>query len=160
MASLKVWHFFSNPLELSDSLFSLSWLSPTSAEGYVDFTSWGLPDTSVIVGAPAEYIVYLRVGLRKNNTDKWTFFVRNFRYNSKAEETNNILIFMPFTTAREVYEANHLVGTGTVTLDSDNNRWRIHISALAYLANGEIHSSQDSAVSADAAALQGVNIYY
>ena len=155
-----MWHFFKNPLGLSDSLFSLSNVSPTSAEGYVDFTSWGLPDTSVIVGAPAEYIVYLRVGLRKSNKDNWTFFVRNFRYNSEVEEPKNILMFMPFTIAQETYEATHLVGTGTVTLDSNNNRWKIHISALAYLPNGEIHSSQDSAVSADAAALQGVNIYY
>lgn len=155
-----MWHFFKNPLGLSDSLFSLSNVGPASAEGYVDFTSWGLPNTSVIVGAPAEYIVYLRVGVRKSNKDNWTFFTRNFRYNSEVDETHNILMFMPFTTAQEVYETNHLVGTGTVTLDSNNNRWKIHISALAYLASGEIHSSQDSAVSADAAALQGVNIYY
>lgn len=160
MASLKVWHWFKNPLGISESLFSLTTLGLTSAAGYVDFTNWGLPDTSVIVGAPAEYIVYLRVGLRKSNKDNWTFFVRNFRCNSEVTETNNILMFMPFTIAQEKYEATHLIGHGSVTLDAPNNRWRIYIDTLAYLPDGEKHTTQDSAVSADAAALQGVNIYY
>ena len=56
-----MWHFFSNPSPtLSSSLVELSKVSATGAEGHVPITGWGLPDTSIIANAPAEYIVYLK----------------------------------------------------------------------------------------------------
>ena len=162
MASLKVWHFFSNPSPtLSSSLVELSKVSATSAAGHVPITGWGLPDTSIIANAPAEYIVYLKVGLRKQDSDDWTFYEQSFRCNSKAQEPNNIFMFMPLPPATGTYETTRLRGTGKVTFEADHQRWRIHVGALAYMPNNTIHDSQNSSlVSPNAVSLQGVNIYY
>ena len=160
MASLKVWHWFENPLEPSNRLVALNTLSPSTAAGYVEFTNWGLPDTSVIANAPANYIAYLRVGLRDSNKDNWEYFTQTFRCSSGIDEPNNVVMFMPRITSGYNYNVTYLRGDLEITVDSANNRWKIHIFAIAYLPDGQNHATQDSAVSADGAALQGVNIYY
>ena len=158
MASLKVWHFFSNS---SPAIVELSKISATSAEAHIPITGWGLPDTSIIVNAPAEYIVYLKVGLRKQDSDDWTFYEQSFRCNSKARELNNIFMFMPLPPDTGTYETTRLRGTGSVTFEADYQRWRIHVGALVYMPNNTIHDSQNSSlVSLTGVSLQGVNIYY
>ena len=156
-----MWHWFENPKPLVERLIALSVITSVSAEGYVDFTDWGLPDTSVIVGAPAEYVLELRTDLRKTSSDNWARYNRAFRYSSANQGQPNFLMFMPISLGSGNYEAVYLEGTGMVTLDSDNNRWRIFVQAVAYFSNGKnVAAFEGSVVNANIAAIHGVNIYY
>ena len=161
MASLKVWHFIPNPLDLSDSLVYISYYGYTVGYALIGFGGWGLPDTSVIEHAPAEYIVYLKAGYRESSTTNWEYFHKSIRYNSEIYETQNILMFMPIPTSNGNYVSAHLVGNLTVSPEYDNNQWKIDISMEAYLSNNTIQYPQRSSVlEASVVALQGINIYY
>ena len=156
-----MWHWFENPKPLIERLVALSAITAVSAEGYVDFTGWGLPDTSVIVDAPAEYVAELRIDLRKTSSDNWARYNRSFRYNSASQKQPNIFMFMPISLGSGSYEPVYLEGTGAVTLDSDNNRWRIFVQAVAYFSNGKnIAAFDGSVINANIAIIHGVNIYY
>ena len=161
MASLKVWHWFENPKPVAERLTALSTITASSAEGYINFTGWGLPNTSVIVGAPAEYAAELRIDLRKTSSDNWARYSRSFECSSAEKSQSNLLMFMPISRGSGVYEGVYLSGTGLITLDSDNNRWRIFVQAAAYFSDGKVVAAYEgSIVNANLAAIHGVNIYY
>lgn len=161
MASLKVWHFFPNPLALSDSIVSIGYYGPYNGEAFVEFNGWGLPDASVIEHAPTEYIAYLKVGYRQSNTAEWMFFEENIRCNPKMYETQNILMFLPYLTNDSTYVAAYLEGHWTVVANFTQNKWEIAIDSRVFLPNSSIQYPQNSDLaSVNTIALQGVNIYY
>lgn len=160
MASLKVWHFIPNPLDLSDSLVRVSYIGYSTGYAIVSFNSWVLPDTSVIEHAPIEYTVFLHVGYRESNTADWKYFDKNIRYNSEMNETHNILMFMPIP-ANSNYVSAHLVGNLTVSPEYNNNQWIIDLNMAAYLSDNTMQYPGRSAVlEVGVVALQGLNIYY
>ena len=160
MASLKVWHFIPSPFEIRDSLIELRSNDNLNAVGYAEWTSWRLPDISIMEHAPTEYMAYLRVYYRPNNTASWGPYPQNIRYNTEMSG-RNILVFIPHTLDNSTYTAAHLEGIWKVTIDSTNNRWKIDISTLAYVPNGSIQSPQTSdLVTANTMSIRGINIYY
>lgn len=160
MASLKVWHFFPNPLGVDHNLTSLTYTDNYHAYGYVDFTNWGFPDTSIIVGAPTEYIAYLPVKYRTINNSTWHDYGTSVRYNTEIYDLMNISMFLTYELDGGTYDAVHVVGHWTVT-DSANNRWKIDISMLAYSSKFEILAPHNNSyVDSNQIAIQGVNIYY
>lgn len=161
MASLKVWHFIPNPLALSDSFITLSFMDRLNAEGYVEWTGWELPDTSIIEHAPKEYMAYLRVDYRISNTASWEPHIKTVIYNTEVFNQNNVFMFMPNSIDQSTYSAAFLKGVWSASPDSTNNRWKIITSMMVYLSNGSIQSLQNSDVVMLATmALQGINIYY
>lgn len=160
MASLKVWHFIPNPLDLNDSLVAISYNDYLNAVGYVEWTSWTLPDVSIMEHAPTEYIGYLGVSYRSSNTGGWAHYPQVIRYNNEAYG-RNILAFLPYSIDQSTYAAAYLEGMWNVTIDSTNNRWKIMISTLAYTYSESIQSPQNSdVIMVDTIAIRGLNIYY
>lgn len=162
MASLKVWHFFPNPLDLSDSWVSVIYTGAADGRGEIPFTGWGLPDASIMEHAPTEYIISVNVGYRENNTAGWRRFQKNIRYNSEMYESQNVLIFMSSLTDNNTYATAQMVGNLSVNPDFVNNSWIIYMkNVMAYLPNGTHQYPRNSNVfDANAVAMQGINIYY
>ena len=161
MASLKVWHFFPNPLDLSDAWTTLLYTNNTEGRGEVPTTGWGLPDVSIIKFAPTEYIVNVLVRYRKNNTAGWKSFSKNIRYNDEMYETQNVIVFMPYVDDNVAYTSAHAAGNLTVNKNYDANNWVIYLELLAYLPGDIIQFPKESGVfEANQVAMQGVNIYY
>ena len=156
-----MWHFFQNPKPNTQRPIALSAITAASGEGYVYLTDWGLPDTSVIAGAPAEYILELGVDLRKTSSDNWVRYSRALRYSSAEQSESNVLTFMPISTGSGSYEPVFLSGAIRVTLDSDNNRWRIFLQVAVYFSNNKVVAGlEGTIVNANIASIDGVNIYY
>lgn len=161
MASLKVWHFIPNPLALSDSFITLSFTDRLNAVGYVEWTGWSLPDTSIIEHAPKEYMAYLRVDYRISNTASWVPHIKTVIYNTEVFNQNNVFMFMPNSIDQSTYSAAFLKGAWSAAPESANNRWKIITSMMAYLSNDSIQSLQNSdVVMLSTMALRGINIYY
>ena len=74
-----MWHFIPNPLSLGESLVTLNYIGAGDGYGEIQFTSWVLPDASIIEHAPTEYIMYVNVGYRESNTTNWAYFNKNIR---------------------------------------------------------------------------------
>ena len=156
-----MWHWFENPKPNTQRPVALSAITAASGEGYVYLTDWGLPDISVIVGAPAEYILELGVDLRKTSSDNWARYSRALRYSSAEQSELNVLTFMPISTGSGTYEATFLSGAIRVTLDSDNNRWRIFLQATVYYSNNKVVAGLEGTIAnANIVSIDGVNIYY
>lgn len=160
MASLKVWHFIESPFTISDSLFTISFYDYLNAKGYAEWTGWNLPDISIMERAHKEYLGYMLVEYRPNNTANWQSFPLAIRYNTN-EFGHNILKFLPYSLDQSTYSAVHLDGGWTVRMDSTNNRWTIIVTMLAYLSNDSRQSFQNSdLVRIVSMSIRGVNLYY
>ena len=156
-----MWHFIPNPLSLEESLVTIDYYGYSKGEGYIEFNGWGLPDISIMEHAPTEYVVYLHVGYRENNTANWKYFDKNIRYNSEMYETHTVLMFMPIYTGNSNYVAAHLFGNLTVNPEYNNNKWKITIDTTAYLSDNTIqYPNRSSVIEFNVIALQGINIYY
>lgn len=161
MASLKVWHFIPNPFSLEESLVTINYYGYSIGEASIEFNGWGLPDVSIMEHAPTEYMLYLHVGYRENNTADWKYFDKTIRYNSEIHETHNVLMFMPIYTGDSKYVAAHLFGNLTVNPDYTNNQWTINIDTTAYLSDNKIqYPNRSSVIEFNDIALLGINIYY
>lgn len=156
-----MWHFIPNPLALEDSLVSINYYGYTEGDAAIGFNGWGLPDISIMEHAPTEYMFYLHVGYRENNTASWKYFDKTIRCNSEMSETHNVLMFMPIYTGNSNCVAAHLFGNLTVNPDYNSNQWTIIINTTAYLSNNTIqYPSRSSVLEFNVIALQGINIYY
>ena len=161
MASLKVWHFIPNPFSLEESLVTIDYYGYSAGTALIEFNGWGLPDISIMEHAPTEYMLYLHVGYRENNTASWKYFDKTIRYNSEMSETHNVLMFMPIYTGNSNCVSAHLFGNLTVNPNYDNNQWTINIDTTAYLYNNTIqYPNRSSVIEFNVIALQGINIYY
>lgn len=156
-----MWHFIESPFDLEESLVEIDYYGYTKGEALIEFNGWGLPDTSIMEHAPTEYMLYLHVGYRENNTADWKYFDKTIRYNPELHETYNVLMFMPINTGDGNYVAAHLFGNLTVNPDYNNNRWKITIDTMAYASDNTIqYPNRSSLIEFNVFALQGINIYY
>lgn len=161
MASLKVWHFFKNPLDLNDAWVTIGYYSYSEGSVDVGFTNWGLPDVSILELAPTEYIVGLKVRYRETKTAEWQSLVKNIRYNSEMSELQNIIVFMTTMPGGDAYTSAHAAGNLTVSSNYNTNMWGIVLRVTAYFPGDVVQYPQRSSVfEANNIAVQGVNIYY
>lgn len=157
-----MWHFIESPYALSDdgSLFTISFYDYLNAKGYAEWTGWNLPDISILGGAHKEYLGYMLVYYRPNNTASWNPYHLAIRYNTN-EFGHNILKFLPYSLDQSTYSATHLEGGWSVRVDSTNNRWIIIVTMLAYFSNDSRQSLQTSdLVRIESMSIRGINIYY
>lgn len=157
-----MWHFIESPYALSDdgSLFTISFYDYLNAKGYAEWTGWNLPDISIMEHAPKEYLGYMLVRYRPNNTASWDPYPLAIRYNTNLFG-HNILKFLPRSLDQSTYSAVHLDGGWAVRVDSTNNRWIIIVTMLAYFPNDSIQNFQNSdLVRIESMSIRGINIYY
>ena len=166
MASLKVWHWFENPLSAVDNFVNLFLLdgSDNTYITYIEPTNWGIPAALFTMDPPAEFIGLLRICLKKSDNSEH-FFIRSFRYNSAALEPGNI--FMNIPLAFNIISSSDvrtyiIISNGAIIFNHDNKNFQVRITSQQVyqpFANMWIDvTGNDPAIRA--AAVQGVNIYY
>ena len=157
-----MWHFIPNPLSLGESLVTLNYVGAGDGYGEIQFTSWVLPDASIMEHAPTEYIMYVNVGYRESNTTNWAYFNKNIRYNSEMRESPNVLIFMSSRASNGKYVTAHMVGSLSVEPNFTDKKWEVYMDGvMAYLPSGAGEYPKNSTIfEANQVAMQGINIYY
>lgn len=156
-----MWHFIPSPLSLEESLVEINYYGYSTGDAFLELNGWELPDASIMEHAPTEYMFYLHVGFRKNNTADWKYFDKNIRCNSETHETYNILMYMPSYIGDGKYVAAHLFGNLTIQHNYNDNRLETIIDTTAYLSDNTIqYPNRSSVLEFNVFALRGINIYY
>lgn len=166
MASLKVWHWFGNPLAVEDNFVNLFLLNDNDNIyiTYIEPTNWGIPEALFAMNPPTECIGLLRVRLKKSDNSEH-FFLSSFRYNSMALEPQNVSMHIPFsfnhTTSSDI-RTFIIIANGAIILDHGNKNFQVRITEQqvyhAFSSAWVTVTGNDPAIRA--AAVQGINIYY
>ena len=162
MASLKVWHWFENPISEENRLVNLSPLDNNDNifVAWIRTVNWGFPDTLVTVASAMEYVGLVEFGAYSSYDKTWHYQRQSFRYNPALNEDNNI--FLAIAVRQSVgYNEYQLVASGYIYLDQAGETWEVRISGLAYSPdNMVLFPLRDGSVDTKRATIQGVNIYY
>lgn len=162
MASLKVWHWFENPLSDEHRLINLSPLDNNDNifVAYARTVNWGFPDLAFTTASAIEYIGLVEFGAHSSYDKKWYYQRQSFRYNPALNEDNNI--FLSVAVRQSVgYNEYQLIASGYIYLDQAGEIWEMRISGLAYSPdNMGLFPLRDGSVDTKRVAIQGVNIYY
>ena len=166
LASLKVWHWFKNPVAAVDNFVNL-FLLDGSDDIYITYlepANWGIPAALFAMDPPAEFIGLLRIRLKKSdNSDH--FFIRSFRHNSAVLEPGNIFMNIPFAfnaLSSSDVRTYIMIANGAITLNHDTNSFQVRITSQQvyqpFTSTWVTVSGNDPTIRS--VAVQGVNIYY
>ena len=166
MASLKVWHWFKNPVAAVDNFVNL-FLLDGSDDIYITYlepANWGIPAALFAMDPPAEFIGLLRIRLKKSdNSDH--FFIRSFRHNSAVLEPGNIFMNIPFAfnaLSSSDVRTYIMIANGAITLNHDTNSFQVRITSQQvyqpFTSTWVTVSGNDPTIRS--VTVQGVNIYY
>lgn len=162
MASLKVWHWFENPLSDEHRLVNLSPLDNNDNifVAWIRTVDWGFPDQVFTKASSIEYIGLVEFGAYSSYDKTWQYQRQSFRYNPTLNEDNNI--FLAVTVRQSVgYDEYQLIASGYIYLDQAGEIWEVRISGLAYSPDhGGLFPLRNGSVDTKRGAIQGVNIYY
>lgn len=166
MASLKVWHWFENPLAVEDNFVNLFLLNDSDNIyiTYIEPTNWGIPAALFTMNPPTECIGLLRVCLKKSDNSEH-FFLSSFKYNSTALEPQNVSMHIPFAfnhaTSSDI-RTFILIANGSIILDHGNKNFQVRITEQqfyhAFTSMWVTVTGNSPAIRA--ATVQGINIYY
>ena len=161
MASLKVWHWFENPISEANRLVHLSPLDNNDNifVVWIRTVNWGFPDTMLTTVSAMEYVGLVKFGVYSGNDKAWHYYLKSFRYNPTLDESNNIFLAVPKRPS--LHGEYQLIADGLIYLDQAGETWEVRISGSVYSPeNRSLLPLRDKTVDTERVAIQGVNIYY
>ena len=163
MASLKVWHWFENPISEENRLVNLSPLDNNDNifVMWIRTVNWGFPDTMLTTASAMEYIGLVEFGVYSGTDKAWKYHLKSFRYNPKVNEDNNIFLAVTSNSVAASTNEYQLIASGYIYLDQAGEKWEVRISGLVYSPDTSFnYPLRNNTVNTRKAAIQGVNIYY